>query len=127
MDHYFVGRDGRILVIAAPAELVDVSGETLRRQCAGMLPIDEARAEGEHEGVRALVLDCVSLGLINSMGITTLLQIEELCRRAGVDLVLATVHGQALTLLQQVRLDDRFTMAPSVDAASELLESSGGS
>lgn len=108
IHHRFAGRDGEALVVEAPPELTHGSGETLLRLVERHLPNrDHARC----------VLDMSRVGLISSIGITSLLQVQEYCADRGAALVLAALPDRQRQFLRMLKLEERFSFAESVDAA----------
>ena len=102
------GADGNILIIHLPTRFTDEWISHIRHEVESRLPpIDGA----------ALVLDFSAVTLINSLGITCLLNLEERCRLAGASMVLATVQPVTLEFLKRVKLDRRFAQTPTVDDA----------
>lgn len=111
------GELGAVLVVSMPATVVDETAEPIREAVEGNLP--------DSEGAGA-VLDCASVELINSIGITCLLQIQDFCRRRSAAFVLAAVPEPIRAFLGQLRLDKRFEMADSVEEAVRAVESRAG-
>ena len=64
-----------------------------------------------------LVLDFTSVQLINSIGITCLLRVEEDCRKSGAKMALANVTPPIAQFLRQLKLDRKFASYPTVDDA----------
>jgi anti-anti-sigma factor len=103
-----LGHAGTVLVVELPAQVVDETSELIRQEVARRLP----NADGA-----AVVLDCRHVDLINSIGITCLLQVQEHCRRQKAGLVLAGMPAKIEQFLKTLRLDKRFARAPSVEEA----------
>ena len=99
-----------VLVVQVPSKLVDETAEPLRETVQRRLSTLERPA---------VVLDCAGVVLVNSIGITCLLQLQELCRGCGAALILAAVPASISTFLAQLKLDRRFAQSPSVEAAVE--------
>ena len=78
---------------------------------------DTVRANLPRRSDGGLVLDFGSVEIINSIGITCLLRIEEDCRKAGGKLRLAGVPAPIVQFFRQLKLDRKFTMLPTVDDA----------
>lgn len=110
--HHFAGRDGEALVVPVPAELTHDSGEALHRLVKRHLP------NRDHA---ACVLDMTRVGLISSIGITALLQIQEHCGDRGAKLVLAGLPERQRQFLKMLKLEDKFVYAPGVDEAVAML------
>ncbi|MGQ0626866.1 MAG: STAS domain-containing protein [Phycisphaerales bacterium] len=103
-----VGRDREILVIALPEAVTDEQEMQIR---------DEVRARLPRRNDAGLVLDFSAVGLINSIGITCLLKIEEDTRKSGTRMVFANVPAPIAQFFRQLKLDRKFTVHPSVDDA----------
>ena len=58
------------------------------------------------------------VGMISSIGITALLQIDELCSDRGARLVLAALPDRLRQFLKMLKLDSKFVFSPSVEDAS---------
>ena len=102
------GADGNILVIHLPTRFTDEWIAHIRHEVESRLPpIDGA----------ALVLDFSAVTLVNSLGITCLLNLEERCRLAGASMALAGVRPVTLEFLKRVKLDRRFLQLATVDDA----------
>jgi len=78
---------------------------------------DTVRANLPRRSDSGLVLDFASVEVINSIGITCLLRIEEDCRKAGGKLKLASVPAPIVQFFKQLKLDRKFAMLPTVDDA----------
>jgi anti-anti-sigma factor len=102
-----------ILVVRLPAQLVDETATLIRDEVAHRLP----NADGA-----ALVLDCSEVTLINSIGITCLLQVQDHCRRMKATMLLASAPAAIEGFLRTVKLDKRFPSRGSVDDAVAELE-----
>ncbi|HYE02536.1 MAG TPA: STAS domain-containing protein [Phycisphaerales bacterium] len=102
------GQARTVLVVVLPAKLVDETAEPVREAVRTGLP----NADGA-----GVVLDCAAVGLINSLGITCLLQVQDHCRKRGAPLVLAGVPDGIVAFLSRLKLDARFPRAASVDEA----------
>lgn len=112
--HTLAGPDGAILVVALPPAVNHVSAESIRQGVSRLLPNrDDA----------ALILDCASVTLITSIGITALLQIQERCRDAGAPMALASLTEPIRRMLVMLKLDRQFELAHTVDEAMERIES----
>ena len=107
------GQTGTILVVQLPGAVVDETAVPIREEVVRHLP----NADGA-----AVVLDCRDVYLVNSIGITCLLQIQDHCRRLGAGLALAGVPASITAFLKQLKLDSRFTRYDSVDEAVAALD-----
>ncbi|MGH7132643.1 MAG: STAS domain-containing protein [Phycisphaerales bacterium] len=103
-----VGRDLTVLVLQMPGKVTDEWTTAIQNEVRSRLP----RVAGA-----GLVLDFQNVELINSIGITCLLQLEDDCRRAGARMLLAAVPPFIWAFFKQVKLDRRFTAAADVDGA----------
>lgn len=111
------GPDDSVLVLHLPAALdVTATGPVLD-EVAGRLP----RVPGA-----GLVADLSAVVLINSMGITCLLQVLEECRVRGVGMVLAAASAGIERFFRQLKLDEKFELAATVDQAVARLSRGGG-
>ncbi|MGE3106994.1 MAG: STAS domain-containing protein [Phycisphaerales bacterium] len=102
------GAASTILVVRVPPQLVDDTASLLRAEVASRLP----NADGA-----GVVLDFAQVELINSIGITCLLQIQDQCRRLNSAMYLAAVPEPIQTFLSQLKLLKRFPAFPSVEDA----------
>lgn len=107
------GLRGLVLVVRLPSQLVDETASLIRDEVAHRLP----NADGA-----ALVLDCAEVTLINSIGITCLLQVQDHCRRMKAKMLLASVPPAIDGFLRTVKLDKRFPARGSVEEAVAELE-----
>lgn len=107
-----VGIDHSILVLRLPGSVTDEWCGQIQQEVQGRLPrVDNA----------GLILDFEAVELINSIGITTLLQLQEECRRRRAPLILAGVRPPIARFFRQVKLDNRFTLVATVDDALQRL------
>ncbi|MBC7834480.1 MAG: STAS domain-containing protein [Phycisphaerales bacterium] len=97
-----------VLVVHLPTKLVDETTDPVREEVARRLP----NADGA-----GVVLDCRDVQLMNSIGITCLLQVQDLCRKRRAAFVLAGVPAPIATFLHQLKLDRRFVSLPTVEEA----------
>jgi len=97
-------------------QLVDDTIGMVRSEAVQRLP----NADGA-----GLVLDCSAVELINSIGITCLLQVQDHCKRLKAGMLLAGVPQGIRTFLAQLKLDKRFPAAETVDEAVRLLDDGG--
>ena len=102
------GPGGAVLVVRVPVELSIATAESVR-SCV------ERRLPNRHDG--GVVLDLADTELITSVGVTALLQIEELAAAAGVSLRLAGLGGAARRVLVMLALADRFMQSPDAEDA----------
>lgn len=113
VPHHLAGADGNVLVVRAPAELNHDSAEPIR-QCV-------ARALPNRDGA-GCVLDLADVVLITSIGIASLLQVQEFCRDRAAPLLLAAVPARQMNFLRMLKLDRKFEFSPSVDEAVARLD-----
>ncbi len=78
---------------------------------------DAVRANLPRRSDGGLILDCSCVELINSIGITCLLRVDEDCRKAGAKMYLAQVRAPIAQFLKQVGLDRKFVVMKTVDDA----------
>lgn len=111
-----LGVDKSVLLIQLPSHVTDEWGAAIQQEVHTRLPrIDKA----------AVVLDFECVELINSIGITCLLQIEEECRRRRARLMLARIPATIVRFFQQLKLDKRFVSVPTVDDALARVNANG--
>lgn len=108
-----VGRDRAILLLRLPTMVTDEQVSLIREEVQTRLP----RQTGA-----GLVLDCQGVELINSIGITCLLQVDEDCRKQQAKMLLAAVPASISQFLRQLKLDRKFRTVATVDEAVALLE-----
>jgi anti-anti-sigma factor len=108
-----VGQSGTILVVHLPGAVVDETAVPIREEVIRRLP----NADGA-----GVVLDCRDVYLVNSIGITCLLQIQDHCRRQGAGMSLAGVPPTIASFLRQLKLDTRFTRHESPEEAVAALD-----
>lgn len=111
-----LGKDHTILVLRLPSMVTDEQVTPIR---------DEIRSRLPRQAGAGLVLDFEGVELVNSIGITCLLQVEEDCRRQQAKLVLAALPAPIFQFLRQVRLDRRFRCVPTLDDALAAMEATG--
>jgi len=102
------GLSGTTLVVRLPLQLVDETVGMVRDEVVHRLP----NADGA-----ALILDCAEVELINSIGITCLLQVQDHSKRLRAPMVLAAVPESIAVFLTQLKLIKRFPSLASVDEA----------
>ncbi|MGD9690431.1 MAG: STAS domain-containing protein [Phycisphaerales bacterium] len=108
-----VGRDKSVLVMRLPSTVTDEQVNAIREEVRSRLP---------RQAGAGLVIDMEAVELINSIGITCLLQVEEDARKSGARAVLAAVPPAISQFLRQLKLDRKFRAIASVDEAVQLLE-----
>lgn len=108
-----VGRDKSVLVLRLPSTVTDEQVNAIR---------DEVRSRLPRQTGAGLVLDMEAVELINSIGITCMLQVEEDCRKSGARLLLAAVPPAISGFLKQLKLDRKFKSAGTVDEAVGQIE-----
>lgn len=108
-----VGLSSTILVVHLPAQLVDETASLVRETVTSRLP----NADGA-----GLILDLSEVELINSIGITCLLQAQDHCRRQGAQLFIAALSPSILTFLTQLKLAKRFPTVATVEEAVAQLD-----
>lgn len=110
------GQSDTILVIALPSSLVDETVGPIR---------DEVQARLPNSDGAGLVLDCREVELINSIGITFLLQVQDDCRRRRAGITLAAVPAPIVAFLSRLKLDKRFQRHDTVEDAVATLDRAG--
>lgn len=103
-----VGASGTTLVVLLPSEVADEAAESIREEVTRRLP--------NCDGAGA-VLDLSGVELMNSIGITCLLQCQDHCRRRQAGFALACVPAPISAFLAQLKLDGRFARFDSVEEA----------
>ncbi len=117
ISHKLAGADEAILVVAVPRELNHESAEPLRAAVMRSLP------NRDNAGV---ILDMTEVGLVSSIGIAALLQVQEFCRDRGAGLVLASLPQRQLAFLKMLKLDRKFACEATVDGAIARLGGGAG-
>ena len=102
-------------MVQLPGAVVDETAVPIREEVVRHLP----NADGA-----GVVLDCRDVYLVNSIGITCLLQIQDHCRRHGAELALAGIPASIIAFLKQLKLDSRFTHYPTLDEAIAAIDKS---
>jgi len=102
------GSDNHVLVVHLPTRVTDEWISQIRNEVETRLP--PLRGAG-------LVLDFENVSLINSLGITCLLNLEELCKKRGAGMRLANVPPVIHEFLKRVKLHNRYPSSPSIDEA----------
>ncbi len=64
-----------------------------------------------------VVLDLADVALVTSIGIAALLQVQEYCRDRSAGLVLASVPQRQMAFLKMLKLDRKFVVEATTDAA----------
>lgn len=102
------GQARLVLVLQLPPKVVDETSDAIREEVSARLP----NCEGA-----GVVLDCREVELINSIGITCLLQVQDYCRRHRARLVLAAIPPAIAGFLARLKLDRRFERHETVEDA----------
>ena len=113
LSSQLVGRDRHILVVRLPAMVTDEQVAVIQ---------DEVRARLPRQAGAGLVFDFAAVELINFIGITCLLQVDEQSRKNGATMYLAQLPGPIGQFLKQLKLDRKFTQAATVDDAVAVLD-----
>lgn len=112
LSSQLLGRDRTILLVRLPLTVVDEQVQPIR---------DEARSRMPRIPGAGLILDFGNVELINSIGITCLLQVDEDCRKAGGVMRMTGLSPAIAQFLKQLKLDRRFVIrATAEDAVAEL-------
>ena len=77
-------------------------------------------------GPRGVIVDCVALGYISSVGLTTLMRLHKRMSERSGHVKLANVAGPLARLLAVTRLNQVLLAYPSVEAAREAFRSETG-
>lgn len=108
IQHHLAGADREVLVVRIPKELTHETAEPLRACIMRQLP--------NRDGA-ALILDCAEVTIISSIGIAALLQVQEFCLDRAVPALIAALHPRQEAFLRMLKLEQKFPLLPSVDAA----------
>ncbi|MFN0010600.1 MAG: STAS domain-containing protein [Phycisphaerales bacterium] len=108
------GRDKTVLVLRLPSMVTDEQVSIIREEFLSRMP----RLSGA-----GLVMDFSAVELINSIGITCLLQLEEDCRRQKATMLMCQVPAAIAQFFRQLKLDRRFTVIKDIDTAVDSIES----
>lgn len=100
------------LIVRLPPMVVDETASAVLAESERRLP------HAQHPG---LILDFAGVQLINSIGITCLLQLDEMCRTRGGRMVLADVPPRIAQFLATLRLDRRLRAVATVADALAML------
>jgi anti-anti-sigma factor len=114
---HLAGEDSQLLVVALPNRVAEEHISAIRSEVSRRIP--------QISGC-GVILDFTAVDLINSMGITCLLNVDDECRRRKAGLMLAGVSPLIRAFFAQLKLDKRFRMADSVDDAVDALQLSRG-
>lgn len=113
LNSQIAGRDRNILVVRLPAMVTDEQVSVIQ---------DEVRSRLPRMAGAGLVFDMGAVELINSIGITCILQVEEHCRKSSAAFLLAAVPPAIAQFLRQLKLDKRFQSRPTADDAVAALD-----
>lgn len=110
------------LVLRLPSQVTDESVGPIQDEVRSRLPRSGGGVGGASGvvgggGGAVLIIDFDKVTLINSIGITCLLQVQDECKRRSARLLLACLPEAISRFLQQLKLDRRFEVAPTVEAA----------
>ena len=100
------GPDGNVLVIHLPTRFTDEWLNHIRHEVETRLPPMQGAG---------LVLDFSAVTIINSLGITCMLNLDERCRLAGAKMVLAAVPPATMEFLRRVKLDKKFLTSATIE------------
>jgi anti-anti-sigma factor len=114
LSSQLAGRDQTILIVRLPSMVTDEQVAVIQDEVRSRLP----RVAGA-----GLVFDLAAVELINSIGITCILQVEEHCRKSGAAFLLASVPAPIAQFLRQLKLDKRFPSRPTPEDAIAALDS----
>lgn len=100
------GADRAVLVVVLPPRVVDDTADALLELVERRLP---------DVGGAGVLLDLSAVEMMNSIGITALLQVQDHCRRRGAGMGLAAMSGPIARFLSQLKLDKRFPVFGSIE------------
>ena len=106
IESFLAGELGQVLVVRLPGQVTDETSGLIVGEVRSRLP----KMEGA-----GLVLDCRDVTLINSIGITCFLQVQDLCRQGGAGMVLGEVPERIVDFLGRLKLLKRFPVVETVD------------
>lgn len=113
LSSQIAGRDRNILVVRLPAMVTDEQVAIIQ---------DEVRSRLPRQAGAGLIFDMGAVELINSIGITCILQVEEHCRKSSAAFLLAAVPAAIAQFLRQLKLDKRFQSRPTAEDAIAALD-----
>ncbi|MGI9107030.1 MAG: STAS domain-containing protein [Pyrinomonadaceae bacterium] len=105
-------RVGDIAIVYAADYLNKLSGKRIERACRTHL----------NEGCRALVVDFKNTGLVNSLGVSIMLDVIDAAESAHAPLVFSSVNHQAAQLFCMLGLMRHIALARDEHAALAMLE-----
>lgn len=108
LDIRLEGRDGAVLVVRLPERLTHDTSSSVRMAVERSLP--------NRDGA-GLVLDMSDVALLTSLGVATLLQIQEFCRDRGAPMRVAGLSTRLLAFFEMLGLEDNFELAAGVEEA----------
>ena len=106
------GPDGAVLVVRLPERLTHDTSSEVRLAVERGLP--------NRDGA-GLVLDMGDVSLVTSLGVATLLQIQEFCRDRGAPMRVAGLSLRLGNFFEMLGLEDKFDLSDTVDEALVLL------
>ena len=110
---HLAGASGVVLVVSVPADVNHITADKLRASVEARLP---------HHDEAGVVLEMSSVSLITSVGVASLLQIQDICHERGVRCCLAGLSGEALHFLEMLRLEDKFDRRDDLAGALDFVE-----
>ncbi|MEM7165072.1 MAG: STAS domain-containing protein [Planctomycetota bacterium] len=99
-----VVHDGEVCILTVSGDLCDDSAITVR-DCLMEAPSDETKH---------IALQCSKIGYVSSAGIGMLVAVLKRMHQQGVSMVLCDLHDELQELFALTRLDQVFTIAPSL-------------
>ncbi len=103
-----IGSEQNVLLVAMPPHVTHEAAGVIEEEVRNRLPRVTSAV---------LILDFSGVSLINSIGITCLLQLQAECRKRQARMYLAALPEPIAKFLRQLKLDRRFLITPTVDAA----------
>jgi anti-anti-sigma factor len=108
ISHKLGGPDQSLVLVRVPRELNHESAEPLRSAVMRALP--------NRDGA-GVILDMEEVAMVSSIGVAALLQVQEFCRDRQAGLVLACVPQRQMAFLKMLKLDRKFAIESTMDAA----------
>lgn len=102
------GRDEGVLIVRLPERMTHDTSATVRQVVERSLP--------NRDGA-AVVLDMGDVALVTSLGVATLLQIQEFCRDRGAPMRVAGLSAQLRRFFEMLGLEDKFELSETVEDA----------
>ncbi|CAN5723262.1 hypothetical protein BH11PLA1_BH11PLA1_21630 [soil metagenome] len=108
LRYELAGLDHQVLLVRLPPRFADAWVNAVEAEVEAHLP----RVSGA-----GLVMDFSGVELVNSIAVTSLLQLQEVCRLRGAAILLAALPEPIARFFVQLKLDRRFLIVPGVEEA----------